>query len=332
MRGRLMTQTNSHKKIKDAIPQASKPSINADEKAKITELDQLITEFGELYGKQLQESTKHNKKKKDASDSEEKLSLTIINNRHQEMEHLTSKKRQHFFAAIDAQIALLTTLKNFELSNEDEQIGLAGSIEIAEPEETSEPKQVAEHEPNELLDKAQAEYKSSISNAKDKIVNLTYQFMKDPTSAVPINDIKLFKETTANLSTLYKNPINKDNIVKVANNAQEIYKKIGTYWETIKQAIAAVVGISLIITGILGLVPTFTASVSTIVAGATMLAGVNYGLIASHFQSKEQPKKSADAVSKDLQKITKDAKHLLTMQETKDPEKTQIKNVKPGSP
>ncbi|MES2217374.1 MAG: hypothetical protein V4501_03075 [Pseudomonadota bacterium] len=136
---------------------------------------------------------------------------------------------------------------------------------------------------------------------------LVYKMLQNPSQTIS-KDINLLFDVANNLSKFMDEPKNTSLMQKLVLSSNLVYKKMGPVWHGIKVALAATIGVICIVTGILGLVPSFGASVGLIAIGASLCAAA--GL--SEFKWFKPKLTAAKNITKDVQELLDQAKKIFS--------------------
>ena len=164
----------------------------------------------------------------------------------------------------------------------------------------------------DTLNSARRKLVTAMTASEDIIRQMTIKLMKSPSP--PVKDMTLLRDTARSLINYYQNPKQPEYLKDLITNTQQIYMKMGSFWKTLKKSLVAVVGISCIIVGSLGLVPSFGASVTLIAAGAALCAYAGIPSFNSYKHvTPESHHASADKLANEMKHIFIQSKKILSL-------------------
>ena len=243
----------------------------------------------------------------------------IIAMRIKEAKNLSGNKLSKYLTFLQAQIELIKSIDVMENEVDSKKIKIEN---YNKPHEKSDTK---------LATQALEEFQKTYQDASTKIKNLANTLIKSPYTSVQPKDLNLLAETTKSLHAFMLNPAKKENMKNLMANTRMVYQKMGTFWTSVKNALTAVIGAGCIVVGVLGLVPTFGASLGFMVLGGLMCtrAGLSTFKMNSSFANPD--KKTADELSNDTRSLFKQAEDLLNYKKEIKKEERQI-NTRPARP
>jgi hypothetical protein len=222
---------------------------------------------------------------------------SILVRRINESTNLYGKEYDVFTASLDMQAKLLTAV-----------------AQLSECLETKPPAASSHSKKSNLALDAQINLVIAMKKSEAAIRVLTTKFITSPIKTVPLKDIQLLHDATISIIEFYKNPHDKKNMQNLVFNTQQVFRKMGSFWNSIKKALLNTVGVACILVGVLGLVPSFGASLTFMAIGAGLCG---YAHLPGFTKKDHKQIKTADQLSREMNNIFITTKKLLSFKENK---------------